>query len=71
LKPWMFRSGAPRKKEYFRYLKKTAWRGSQPPLNTIAQRMEYRFDRALSAVEVDYLRVIFKISRIPKPAFAG
>lgn len=64
-KPWRFRSRTARKKDYFRYLDKTAWRGALPALATPLQRLEYRADRLLSRAGIDYLQVLYEIGRAP------
>jgi lipopolysaccharide biosynthesis glycosyltransferase len=64
-KPWLFRSRTARKNDYFRYLEKTAWRDTQPPLATTMHRIEYRADRLLSRAGIDDLQVLYKIGRAP------
>ena len=54
-KPWLFRSQAARKRHYFRYLDKTAWRTARPDLPTVLQRAEWRLGRQLLRVGIDYM----------------
>ncbi|MDT8855510.1 glycosyltransferase family 8 protein [Paracoccaceae bacterium Fryx2] len=65
-KPWLFRSRIPRKGDYIRYRRKTAW----PPDETAraltpAQRAEFALDRALSLIGIDYLQVLWTLRRVP------
>ena len=64
-KPWLFRSRTPRKRDYLRYQRLTPWRDATPPLAGPLQRAEYRLDRALSSVGVDYLQPIYYATRLP------
>jgi lipopolysaccharide biosynthesis glycosyltransferase len=63
-KPWLFRASTPRKRDYFRYLEKTSWRGARPVLAGL-QRAEYRMDRVLCTMGVDYLQLAYKAGRGP------
>ena len=57
-KPWLFRSGAPRKRHYFRYLNETAWRDMHSKMPTALQRMERWLGRQLLNVNIDYVLLI-------------
>ena len=65
-KPWLFRSRIPRKGDYIRYRRKTAWLlvGTGKPLSA-PHRAEFALDRALSLVGVDYLQVLWTLLRAP------
>jgi lipopolysaccharide biosynthesis glycosyltransferase len=56
-KPWLFRSLAARKRLYFQYLDKTAWRTIPPALPTAWQRTEWQFGRQLLRIGIDYMRI--------------
>ncbi len=63
-KPWLFRSSIPRKRDYFRYLRMTAFHGARPPLRGWAQQAEYALDRAVAALGQDYLDLLSYPRRI-------
>ena len=65
-KPWKFRSRIPRKGDYVRYRRRTAWR-SVPPTENLSrlQRLEFAMDRALSLIGIDYLQVLWILRRTP------
>lgn len=65
-KPWLFRSGTPRKRDYLRFLAKTAWRDERPRLESGGQRAEYEFDRFLAALGIDYMRLLHYARRVPE-----
>ncbi len=63
-KPWLFRSRTPRKGDYFAALRRTRWRGAMPRFESVLQRLEYRFDEALSSIGIDYMQAIHRLRRI-------
>lgn len=63
-KPWLFRSRAARKRLYFQYLDKTAWRRAHPDLPTAWQRLEWWLGRQLLHVGIDYMRLASLVGRV-------
>lgn len=63
-KPWLFRSRIPRKGDYFAALSRTQWSGAMPPLKGSAQRLEYRFGRALALMGFDYMQAPYYLRRL-------
>ena len=65
-KPWKFRSRIPRKGDYVRYQRKTAWR-SAPATESLSgpQRLEFALDRGLSLIGIDYLQALRILRRAP------
>jgi len=57
-KPWLFRSQAVRKKHYFHYLGKTAWRNARPAPLPLPQRAEWWLGRQFLRVGADYMQII-------------
>jgi lipopolysaccharide biosynthesis glycosyltransferase len=57
-KPWNFRAIAARKHHYFRYLAKTAWRGTWPRGMKWYHYPEFWLDRALDRIGLDYTWVV-------------
>jgi lipopolysaccharide biosynthesis glycosyltransferase len=74
-KPWLFRSQAARKRHYFRYLGKTAWRNAMPVALTVPRRVEWRLGRRLLRVGIDYMQIIsstrYAISKSCRPVRRG
>jgi lipopolysaccharide biosynthesis glycosyltransferase len=65
-KPWLFRSQTPRKGYYIRYRRKTRWPDTEATRSlSPAQRAEFRLDRELSLIGIDYLQVLQKMRRAP------
>ena len=64
-KPWLFRSRIARKGDYIRYQRLTAWSSVEPTGLSALQRIEFRLDRVLSRLGVNYLQVLFKLGRVP------
>ena len=54
-----------RKGDYIKYQRLTAWRSAEPEGLSALQRAEFRFDRTLSRLGIDYLHVLFKLRRLP------
>ena len=63
-KPWHFRASVARKRDYFRFRRFTAWRFAEPDLSALVHRLEYKLDRALTALGVDYLYVLRRARRV-------
>ncbi|SHE59444.1 Lipopolysaccharide biosynthesis protein, LPS:glycosyltransferase [Loktanella atrilutea] len=64
-KPWLFRSRIPCKRAFRRYQAMTPWPDAGPRLASGWQRAEYRCDRALSSIGIDYLQVLYYARRLP------
>jgi len=65
-KPWLFRSRTARKGDYIRYRRKTRWPDAAALRNlSPAQRAEFRMDRELSLIGIDYLQVLRNLQRAP------
>lgn len=62
-KPWRFRARTARKADYDRHLAMTDWRGARPTLAHPGQRLEYRLDRALARLGVDYRQIPYLVGR--------
>lgn len=52
-KPWTFRASVRRKRLYYRFRAKTAWRSHQPPLSHWSHRLEHDVTRVLLGFGVD------------------
>lgn len=64
-KPWKFRARMARKRDYFRYLAETDWRGEMPAGTGPLQRAEHAAGQRLACwLAVDYLEVIHKTRRL-------
>lgn len=57
-KPWQHCAQVPRKRDYFRCQRRTAWRGIVPDLPSARARLWYRLDRGLAVIGFDAQRTI-------------
>ena len=72
-KPWTFRAFVRRKRVYYRFRAKTAWRSERPPLPHWSQRLEYDLTRMLLPVGIDLAALpaaarLLRGAKAPRPA---
>lgn len=63
-KPWLFRSQSARKRDYFHYRAKTAWRDANPAGHSGLELVEWRLGRELLNIGIDYIRLIDRTRHI-------